>query len=438
MITRFAIPLLVIALSACGNSTEPVSSTPETTTRASEAAAEAIRWPDWRGPTGQGLSDATDLPLTWSESDNVVWKTPIHGVGHSTPVVWGNQIWLTTAPEDGSALFAVCVDFDSGEIVHDIEVFRPEKRQRKHPLNSYATPSPVIEEDRVYVHFGRYGTAALNAATGEKVWERTDLKCNHFQGPASSPVLFENLLILHLEGVDVQFAVALDTQTGETVWRTDRAPEVYDNLPAGALPQSYQTPLIAYVDGKAQLVSNGSKVAMGLDPRTGKELWRIVYNAENTTSRPVSGLGLFFVNHGITEGQPVLSAVRHGGVGDITDSHVVWRRNEDIPMLSSPVLVDDLLYLVSDRGVLQCLEAATGKVVWSEELAGKFGPSPLYADGRIYVCNKEGETTVIEPGRTFRALAENEIDGEMSASPVVAGNSLLLRTETHLYRIGND
>lgn len=430
MFRRVLILLSMIIVPACGSPIQTSTDEPEGASLIREAY-----WPDWRGPTADGRSDAVGLPLTWSETENIVWKTPIHGLGHSTPVVWGDRIWLTTAVEDGSALFAVCLDLNSGEVIHNIEVLRPKWKQQVHALNSFATPSAVVEEDRVYVHFGSYGTLCLDSNTGKRLWARRDLKCNHFQGPASSPVLFEELLILHFEGFDVQFIVALDKNTGETVWRTDRPPEIYENLGSGAFRQSFETPIITEVDGEAQLISNGSKVVTGLDPRTGAELWRFVYSADNTTSRIVSGHGLFFVNHGATGGQAVLSAVRQGGTGDLTESHVVWSHREDMPLLSSPVLVGDLLYLVSDAGILKCLEAKTGEEVWSERLSGKFGASLLYADNRIYVCSKRGETTVIEPGRSFRELAVNKLDGAFSASPVVAGDSLLLRTKTHLYRI---
>lgn len=392
-------------------------------------------WPDWRGPTSDGRSDATGLPLIWSETENIVWKTPIHDLGHSTPVVWGDQIWLTTATKDGRALYAICIDLNTGAVVHDIEVFQPTEPQRINPNNSYATPSVVLEEGRAYVHYGTFGTACLDSRTGDVLWRRTDLHCDHLQGPVSSPVLFDDLIILHLEGIDVQFIAALDKKTGKTVWRTDRPPEIYDDVEPVFLRKAYHTPVIVEVDGKAQLVSNGALLVTGHEPRTGKELWRVVYGVDSTISRIVSGHGLFFVNCGGAPNAAQLWAVRQGGVGDVTESHVVWKMTEDVPLEGSPVLVGDLLYTMSDRGVLICLEAKTGKTVWTERLSGKYGASLLYADNRIYISSMRGETTVIEPGRTFRVLAVNELDGGFWASPAVAGESLLLRTKTHLYRI---
>ncbi|MFH1737563.1 MAG: PQQ-binding-like beta-propeller repeat protein, partial [bacterium] len=226
-------------------------------------------WPDWRGPTADGRSDATDLPLNWSETENIVWKTPIHDYGHSTPVVWGDRVWLTTATKKGETLYAVCVDLNTGEIVHDIEVFHPVEPQRINSNNTYATPSAAVEEGRVYVHFGTFGTACLDSQTGEVLWHRTDLNCDHMQGPASSPVLFDNLLILDIEGVDIQFMTALDKNTGETVWRVDRPKDLYEPVKTPYLRKAYHTPVLVEVDGQIQLLSNGALLATGHEPQTG-------------------------------------------------------------------------------------------------------------------------------------------------------------------------
>ena len=392
-------------------------------------------WPDWRGPTADGHSDATGLPIRWSETENIVWKTGIHDFGHSSPVVWGDQIWLTTAKEDGTVLYAVGIDRNSGEVVQDIEVFRVEEPQRINPLNSYATPSAAIEEGRVYVHFGTFGTACIDTASGEVLWRRSDLNCDHMQGPASSPVLFENLVIVHLEGTDKQFIAALDKSTGETVWLYKRPEDLYTADIQPVYLKSYQTPVIVEVEGTPQLVSNGALLVTGHEPRTGREIWRVRYRDDSTISRIVSGHGLLFVNTGGAPGASQLWAIRQGGVGDVTDSHVVWKMTEDAPHQSSPVLVDDLLYMVSDLGLLICMEATTGEQVWSERLEGKFGASLLAAADRIYLSKTKGTTTVIATGREYRELAVNQLDGELWTSPAVTGDALLLRTKTHLYRI---
>jgi outer membrane protein assembly factor BamB len=394
-------------------------------------------WPDWRGPTSQGHSDARGLPLHWSESRNIVWKTPIHDLGYSTPVVWGDQIWLTTATRKGERLYAVCIDLNSGRIIHDIEVFRPEKPQRIHHYNSYATPSATIEEGFVYVHYGSHGTACIDTKTGRVVWRREDLHCAHLQGPVSSPLLYQDLLICPFEGTDVQFVVALDTKTGKDFWRYDRPRDLYEGIEPLYLLKSYHTPVVVEVNGRAQLINNGAMLVTGHEPLTGREIWRVRYRDDNPVSRIVSGHGLLFINAGGSPGATHLLAVREGGVGDVTESHVVWKMTEDVPHESSPVLVGDLLYLLSDKGVLNCKEALTGMTVWTERLEGQYGASLLYADNRIYISNKQGKTTIIQPGRIFRVLAINELDGFIGASPAVAGKSLLMRTKTHLYRVEN-
>ena len=392
-------------------------------------------WPDWRGPTEDGHTGATGLPLHWSETENIAWKTGIHDLGLSTPVIRGKQIWLTTAKKDGTVLYAVCVDLDSGKVVYDIPVFHEEKPQHINPNNSYATPSAVIGAGRVYVHYGTFGTACIDTGTGKVLWQRTDLNCEHMQGPASSPILFENMVIVDVEGTDKQFIAALDKKTGDTVWLYNRPRDLYDAGLAGVYLKSYQTPVIVNVAGTPQLVSNGALLVTGHNPRTGKEIWRARYRDDSTISRIVAGDGLLFVNTGGSPGKTQLWAIREGGTGDITDSDVVWKMTEDCPHESSPVLVGDLLYTLSDLGALICTEAKTGKQLWTEHLKGRFSSSLLAAGDRIYFSDKKGKTTVMAAGREYRELAVNQLDGDLWASPAVAGNSLVFRTKTHLYRI---
>lgn len=398
------------------------------------AAMAAGEWPDWRGPTANGQTASGGLPLHWSETEHVAWKAPIHDLGHSTPVVWGGQVWITTARQDGTAVYAMGFDAATGQVLHDVLVFSPENPQRINPLNSYATPSPCIEAGRVYVHYGDLGTACLDTDSGAVLWRREDLRCEHMQGPASSPALYEDLLIVHLEGTDRQYIVGLDKATGETVWRHDRPRDLYQGLQP-VYYKSYQTPVFLDIDGKTQMISNGALLATGHDPRTGEELWRVRYQHDSTISRIIAGEGLLFINTGGPPGGTHLYAVRTGGTGDVTDTHVAWKMTEDAPHESSPVLVDGLLYTMSDQGVFFCLEAKTGQVVWKERLRGKFSASLLAAPGRIYFSSKNGVTTVIAPGREYRELAVNELDGELWSSPAVAGDALFLRTKTYLYRI---
>ncbi|HPG41249.1 MAG TPA: PQQ-binding-like beta-propeller repeat protein [bacterium] len=392
-------------------------------------------WPQFRGPFGNGHSDCPDTPLHWSETENIRWKTAIHDRGWSTPVVLDGQVWLTTATVDGHKFYALCVDLNTGKIIYDILLFTEEKPQSINEMNSYATPSPVIEKGRVYVHFGTFGTVCIDTNTGKKLWERRDLHCNHLQGPASSPIIYKNLLILHLEGTDVQYVCALDKMTGATVWKSNRPGDVYNDDVLPLYKKAYSTPIIIVVNGKPQLISEGAQATFALDPDTGKEIWRVVYGFDSTIACPVSDGGLVFVNTGWDNHDIGLWAVKPDSKGDVTKSHVVWKYNERVCGESSPVIVDGLLYMVADMGFITCLEAATGKLVWKERLSGKFGAAPVYAGGLLYFSNKQGHSFVIKPGKEFNLAAENKLDAPIWASPAVIGKSLLLRTETHLYRI---
>ncbi len=389
-------------------------------------------WPQFRGPDGNGRADATGLPLTWSETENITWKTPIHDRGWSSPVVWNDHVWMTTATADGHRMFAVRVDRDSGKITHDIKLFDITQPREIHSLNSYASPTPVIEEGRVYVHFGRYGTACLDSRTGELVWVRRDLICDHFRGPGSSPILFGDLLILHFDGMDVQFIVALDKITGRTVWRTDRSTDFGDK--EGDLRKAYSTPLLISAAGRLQMISVGADAAMSYSPYNGRELWKVRYEGGfSNASRPLYGCGLVFISTGF--GRSELLAVRPDGRGDVTDSHVVWRIVKGAPKKPSPVLVADLIFLADDKGIASCIEAETGKTVWRKRLGGQYSASPIHADGRVYFFDHDGKTTVIRPGRQYEELAVNRLDAGCMASPAVVDKAIFLRSKTHLYRI---
>lgn len=391
-------------------------------------------WPELRGPTADGRADARQLPLTWSETQNVAWKTPIHDRGWSSPVVWHEQVWLTTATADGTRMFAVCVDRTSGKILQDIKVFDTPQPEHIAEVNSYASPTPAVEAGRVYVHFGTYGTAALDTQTGRLLWTRRDLNCDHHEGPGSSPILFENLLIVHVDGRDAQYVVALDKATGQTVWKTNRSVD-YGKYHANTR-KAFCTPTVIQWYGRPQLISPCAKAVMSYDPRTGKELWKVRYNGWSMVARPVFGHGLAFILNDYEH--PELWAVRPDGQGDVTDTHVAWTIRRGMPAQPSLLLVGDLLYLVNDEGVAHCVVAKTGEIVWKERLRGKYSASPLFAAGRIYFFNQDSVATVIEPGRVFKTLAVNELTGEqLMASPAVAGDALFLRTRTQLYRIAD-
>jgi len=405
-------------------------------------------WPEFRGPQGDGHvsvpgdTNLIGLPLTWSESNNIAWKTEIPFRGWSTPVVQGGQVWLTTATENGRDYYALGLDQRSGKILFNEHLFHtdnPEPLGNGASMNCYATPSPVIEPGRVYVHYGSAGTACLDTQTGKVIWKRNDLPCRHYRGASSSPVLFEDKLILTFDGADLQYLAALNKQTGETIWKTNRT-VVWDDesLPGqmardGDLRKSHGTPLIVTVGGKPQLLSVGAKASYGYDPRNGSELWRVEYNDWSSAPRPLFDQGLAFIVTGLTKKE--MWAVKTDGRGNVTDTHVAWKLKAGVGKYASPLLVDGLIYTPADESFVTCAEAATGKVVWTERIGGKYAASPIYADGRLYFFSQDGTTTVLKPGRALEVLATNKLDAGFMASPAADGKAFYLRTKTHLYRV---
>jgi len=397
-------------------------------------------WPQFRGPDGNGISDATGLPETWSDHENIKWKTDVHGKAWSSPVVWGSQVWMTTATPDGHELYAVCLDRESGKIVFDLKLFDIANPQYCIPFNSYASPTPCIEEGRVYVTFGAPGTACLDSHTGKILWQRTDFICNHYRGAGSSPVLYKNLMIMNFDGSDFQFVAALDKETGRTVWRTDRDVDYGDIEPNGRpradgdFRKAFSTPRVFNIGGNDVLVSLGSKALYGYEPLTGKELWRVEDKPSFSGSdTPILGDGIIFYGSG--HGQSELLAVRPTGEGNITDSAIVWRLHKKVPTRSSLLFHDGLIYMTTDAGVVNCVDAKTGAEVWHGRVDGTYSASPTYADGRIYFCNEQGKTTVLAAGHEFKVLAENQLSDGIMSSPAIAGNAIYVRTKSSVYRI---
>ena len=420
------------------------------------SALAAENWPQFRGPDGDGHSDAKGLPLTWSETNHIKWKTPVHDRAWSSPVIWGNQIWMTTATEDGTKLYAVCVDRDTGNVIHDKKLFDVPNPQFAHKFNTYGSPTPVIEEGRVYLTFGSPGTACLDTKTGQVLWERRDFICNHYRGAGSSPILHQNLLVMNFDGSDHQFVVALDKRTGNTVWRKERSIDYQDLGPDGKpqtegdLRKAFSTPHVTVLDGKPVLLSEGAKAHYAYDPLTGEEYWRVEErNCHSASTRPVVGQGLIFFPAGFSRG--ILLAVNPGKLGgpgprviDASEDskssspdqlHLAWKTMRNAPNKPSVLLVKELLFMIDDGGIASCLQAATGAEVWRERVGGNYSASPVYAEGRIYFFSEEGKTTVIEAGRQFRKLAENKLDDGFMASPAIAGKALFVRTRKNLYRI---
>jgi len=397
------------------------------------------QWPQFRGPDGLGVSTAT-VPLTWAENRNVRWKTAIHGRAWSSPVVLGDQIWITSATEDGRQLFAIAVDRQSGRIIHDLKVFDVAQPQYAHPFNTYASPTPVIEPGHVYVTFGAPGTAAIDTTSGKVIWQRRDFECNHYRGAGSSPILFENLLIMHFDGSDHQFLVALDKRSGKTVWRTKRSVDFQDLAPDGKpkaegdFRKGFATPHVLTVAGRPVLISMGSKATYGYDVRTGAELWKVVERRSHSPStRPVPGFGMVFVPTGFDASQ--LLAIRPDGTGDVTATHVAWRVTRGVPQKPSILLANDLIFMVNDTGIVSAVDPRTGDVVGRGRIEGTYSASPIAIGNRIYAFSEDGKTTVFEATRELKVVGESFLEDGFMASPATDGNALILRTTTHLYRI---
>lgn len=413
----------------------------------------AENWPQWRGPDGQGHASATGLPLNWGESSNVVWKAAIPGRGWSSPVAEGGTLWLTTAVETAASaedaarrlkantgdqpltlldkvdLRAVGVDLKTGKVKGDFPLLTVREPQWVHKLNSYASPSPVLEKGRLYAHFGALGTACLDVRSGRVLWTNRELVVMHENGPGSTPVLWQDRLIFHLDGSDAQYVAALDTKTGKLAWKTTRSGEMRSN------PQqrkSYGTPLIVKVNGREQLMSPGSDWVYGYDPRTGRELWKLPYGqlGFSVVPRPVAGHGMLFMSTGY--GRKQMLGIQLDGV---ETPGIKWRYNKGVPTMPSPLLAGGELCFVDEGGFVTCLDALSGVEVYRDRLEGNFSASPMLADGRIYVSNREGATFVLQPGRQFKVLAKNTLPGSIMASPVAVEGALFLRTEEALYRI---
>lgn len=397
-------------------------------------------WTHFRGSSLNGIAPKTNVPSDWNSS--VKWKTEIHGKGHSSPVVYGSQVWITTGSPDGKELYAVCADFNTGKIIHDIKVFTPDNPEGKHSINTFASPTPCIEKGFVYVHYGVLGTACIRTSDGTIAWKRDDFKMRHVQGPGSSPVIYKNLLILHFEGTDTRYIVALDKSTGKEVWRTNRPEEPYADI-TNIGKKAYVTPLIINVKGKDQMISVGSAACFSYDPATGEEIWRVVRGAESTVPMPVfeNGIVYFYTGFMVDEQSPKyteLIAVNPDGKGDITSTNVLWRKRDDqnTNQISSPLINGGLIYTVTTRNIMQCIDAKTGAELWSERQRANFNASPVLAGGTVWFFNVRGEVTGIKPGRQYVLSSQSQMDSGIWATPAFLRNSVILRTETHLYRIG--
>lgn len=428
---------------------------------ASQATA-AESWPEFRGPTGQGHAGAAKLPTEWSETKNIQWKTALPGKGWSSPVAADGVIWMTAAidtplteeqkkeklkkntgdqPLNAAGhidLYVLGVDQQTGKLLHEIKVLGVDDPQAIHTLNSYASPTPVLAEGKLYCHFGAYGNVCFDTKSLQNVWTNNELMIAHENGPGSTPVLWGGLMIFHCDGSDIQYIVALDKQTGKVAWKTPRTGEMHNNP---QLKKAYGTPLIVQqtegTNSREILLSPAANWLYAYDPATGRELWKLSYGVLgfSIVPRPVMGDGLLYMCTTFMKSE--LLAIKLPAINDAaSEPSIAWRHKRSVPNMPSPLLVGNEIYIVHDNGVATCLDAATGKEHWSERLGGKYCSSPLYADGKIYLSSREGNTLVIKPGTKFEKLTTNQLDGEIMASSMVLDNSLFVRTDKALYRIG--
>ncbi len=398
---------------------------------------QAEDWPRFRGPTGQGVSSEKQLPLAWSATENIAWKTAIPGEGWSSPAVWGNQIFLTATTDEGTSCHVICVDRVSGSIQWDKEVLKQEPRHKRKD-NSYATPTPVTDGERVFAVFGSGGIAALTV-DGTLQWTNDEIKFYSQHGLGASPIIHGDLLIMPFDGSsdgednlvgfkkgwDGAVVMALDKKTGEVRWRGKR----------GLSRLAHVTPMVLESNGTPQLISAAGDVIQGHRIDNGELVWTIASQGEGVTPSIVKGKELIYTCSGFE--QPTIRAIRLGGNGVVTDTHIAWEQKEGVPPIASLLYVDPYVYSVTDKGVLSCFDAATGKQVWQQRVAGKHTSSPVYADGKIYLLTElDGESIIFEPGPEYKEVGRNMLGEVCKATMAVSRGNFFIRSENHLYCIG--
>ena len=410
-------------------------------------SSAAENWPRFRGPNGQGHSRAAGLPLHWSATSNVVWKTAIPGEGWSSPIVWDGKIFLTSVTENGSKCHVLCVDAATGAIVWNKPVLEQQPR-RKENKNSHATPTAATDGEKVYAVFGDGSVVALTMQ-GEVVWTNREVKFYSRHGLGSSPIIHDGLLIMAYDGSnpvtaagnwpkvddnektgwqipwDKALVVALDTKTGKRVWTGQR----------GLSRIAHVTPFVAKVDGRDQIISGAGDRLQGFDPKTGELIWSIYAQGEGVTPSPVLGDGVVYASSGFEK--TTLRAVKLAGAkGDVTATHILWEQKKGVTTQPSPILVGTNLFSITDGGVAYCYNTANGEIIWQERVGGSYSASPVHADGKIYFLSESGDTTVIEAGPQFKVLAKNSLGEKCQASMAVSGQRLIIRSDKNLFCVG--
>jgi outer membrane protein assembly factor BamB len=387
-------------------------------------------WPEFRGPTGQGISHAHNVPVTWSASNNIAWKTATLGSGWSSPVLHQGRLYITSAVENGQelSLRAQCYDGRTGKLVWDKEALKGSKGTI-HKKNSQASPTPIVQDNRLYLHFGHHGTACLDLE-GKVLWATQKLKYSPVHGNGGSPILVDDLLVFNADGGSDPFIAALSQKDGSVRWKVPRESNAQKKF-------SFSTPLLITVNGQKQIISEGSTVVSALDPKDGHEIWRVRFTeGYSVVPRPVFGHGMVFISSSFDN--PVVIAIRADGKGDVTSSHVAWKLAKGAPNSPSLLLAGDELYMVSDNGIASCVDAKTGKVHWSERIGGGYSASPVFTEGRVYFQNEEGTGVVVKAGKQFEKLAQNSLGERTLASYAVTDGALFIRSDKHLYRIGTN
>ena len=400
-------------------------------------AARAEDWPCFRGPGRQGISHEKGVPTTWSATSNIRWKTAIPGEGWSSPIVFEDKVFVTTALDDGSSLHLLCLDCKSGQITWDKDIVK-QKAGHKQQYNSYATSTPVTDGRRVYV-VACDGRILGVSMEGDIEWTNAEFDYYSEHGLAVSPVLYEDLVIVPFDWSsrppdekvgwqvpwDKAVIFAVDKNTGKVRWKGSR----------GSSRIAHVVPQVARVDGQDQLVSGAGNVIQGFDLKTGERLWTVSSPGEGVVPSMVIGEGLVFTASGFGESR--ICAVRlGGGKGDVTKTHTVWESRDDVPKMSSMLYVSPHLYLAAETGVAKCFKAATGEVVWRQRIGPKFSASPVWADGKIYFLAENGKMIVVEDGSQYKVVAQNELNEKCCASPAISQGNIFIRTEKTLYCIG--
>ncbi|MFO0915874.1 MAG: PQQ-binding-like beta-propeller repeat protein [Pirellulales bacterium] len=399
--------------------------------------AGSDNWPQFRGRNGQGRSTELNLPLKWTATENIAWRTPVPGESWSSPIVWQDRVFLTTATEEGKSCRVLAIDRKSGSVLWDREVFQQDLK-RKEDRNSYATPTPATDGERIYACFGDGSFAAVDW-DGNVVWTNRDYPFYGQHGLGTSPILHDGLLIMARDGSsdgddkklgwqtpwDQSYVLALDAKTGQERWKGRR----------GLSRISHGVPCIWEHTGQAQVVSEAGDVVQGFDIRTGERLWSSEVAGEGKVPSTVLGPGMVFTAGG-WGGKETIKAFKLGVKGDSGESNLVWEQKKGMPKVPSMVYVPPYLFAVTDGGVATCLRAETGELVWQERLGGNFSASPVAADGRVYFVADNGDTTVVEAGPKFQVLAKNPLDEKVQASPAISHGQILIRTEKQLICIG--